>query len=451
MRKRAILAAGMAGAALAATGCSRLEVVSEPQGAAVLWSADGLDNWQPWPPRAWSDESASGEAAAQRNASGPATPLKDTGVYGDTVWITVQKDGYFRPLPRAAQLYALRREKLVFDLRETPDAYAARRQAEGFVLWRGEWVKPEDHGLAQFADVWMTKEDAFEREQIAKGLVQHAGEWMTREQAAARFADEQRAKGLVEFKNRWIEPAAKMAEEAIDAELDTLAATDPKGLALPRVIGPVEGTVSQLQVLNSTSRGIRFVMSGPQSREFRIPPYSSVGLSSEDRLRIEPGRYELAVMPQAGLEAEGAEASTARVAPEEAYETLYVEAVLAAGFQYLVNYDVESGFGEGSVDEYKPQEPVLPIEPPTIEIPEIELPQERPRRGPGGAGRQGGGMPGGMRPGGAEGGTGGQAPAGGSGQGGQPPRQREGGGQRPSGGGQQQPQQGSSSSGSTSN
>ncbi len=410
-------------AAVLVSSCSRLSVTSEPAGAAVLWSPNGYDSWQPWPPRAWDEKGVPPEDGGKA----PTTPLRETGVYGDTVWVTVEKPGYYRPLPKAAQLYALQNATLEFSLEETPEALAARMRTDGFVSWKGEWVRPEEHDLVEYGGVWMAQSQAHRLSQIAAGMVEYEGEWLTKDQAAARFEAKQLAQGLVLFKDRWVAPEAKAEEEAIDESVAGYRASNPQPLDLPKVVGPVEGTIAQIQLLNSTDRQVRVMMSGPQSREFILTPYSSVGLAANERVRILPGRYEVVVVPERTLAESSAQHEDSElVALRESAEPRYLEVALAEGFQYLINYDIKSAFGDGPMGDYQAVEPKFPIEAPVIEIPEFEMP-ERPQRG---RGPGAGGTPGAFTPG--AGGAGRQRPAGVGGESSTPGAGREGGGQRPS-------------------
>ncbi len=87
--------------------------------------------------------------------------------------VTVEKDGFRRPLPKPVELYALRRETLKFDLSELPESVATRMRAEGKLLYEGNWVDPEQAGVVEFNGIVMKKDVAFRLEQIAKGLVEY--------------------------------------------------------------------------------------------------------------------------------------------------------------------------------------------------------------------------------------------------------------------------------------
>jgi hypothetical protein len=115
-----------------------------------------------------------------------------------------------------------------------PDHVAART-ALGFVLYKGQWLTPEERdakikdeeaaemaarGLVRFKDQWVTPADKIKLEQ---GLIQVDGKWIT-------FAESQRKLGLEEFEGTWIR------REVVLARRD-LAAVQPLAVA------PLEFTV----------------------------------------------------------------------------------------------------------------------------------------------------------------------------------------------------------------
>ncbi|MBX3729615.1 MAG: hypothetical protein KF858_10560, partial [Candidatus Sumerlaeia bacterium] len=386
--------------ALLATGCARLEVTSQPADARVVWSptADEGD-WRPWPPRAWDASAVS---------TGVVTPLKSRGRYGDAIWIRVEKDGYFAPLPQPVQLYMFRDEKVHFDLKETPATYASRMQAQGLVLWRGEWVRPQDHNLVEHRGVWMLADEAEALEMTAKGLVRYGGEWLTREEYGRRFAADQLAAGLVLHKDRWVSPEVKAAEEAVDARVANVRSNQSNPLEAPKVIGRIDSSDSELQVVNSTSRTARVLFSGPQSRELLVEPYQTY-----TRLFLPAGRYEIVAQPATEapsvLPSESQDPREQSIIPqliqrEGRMVPFYVEHPLAGGYKYLLTYDGGLTVDFGRAEDYRIPTPTLPSDLPTIEVPEVDLPDRRPQPGQ----RPGGGAPGGgMRGGGAPGGGGG--------------------------------------------
>ena len=361
-------------AILPLAACTRLTVNSQPSGATVLWSPDGLDDWRPWPPVAWSSQGTG-------NAE---TPLKETGRYGDAVWITVQKDGFYRPLPQVVQLYPLRRENLVFELKETPEALGERMRAEGRVFYGGEWVEPGSVGLVEYEGVWLPETEAFFRSQRAKGLVDYEGQWVTLEERNASFAADQRAKGLELFKDRWVTAEVRGQEEAIDAFVKNLSSQPTILLTPPKVIGRVESETAQIQILNATGRPIRFILSGPMSRDYMLKPYESHGITGTNRIALPAGRYVVAAISQP-VDAETLTLPSDIEAP--ALLPGLSEQPLAAGFQYLFSYDGGKNLNVGDLENYQFQEPEMPYDLPSIEIPDVQIPERsNGSRGPGGQG-----------------------------------------------------------------
>ncbi|MBI5155513.1 hypothetical protein HZA57_09775 [Candidatus Poribacteria bacterium] len=380
-------------------GCSRLTVESTPPGAEVVWSADGVGNWHSWPPVNWSGNAPTSSTAL--------TPLTQRGRYGDALWVTVRKEGFYEPRPQVVQLYTGRHEKLIFDLRETPDAYAARMREQGLVSYNGEWVDPAARGLVEFDGHWLPEAEAFVLSQQAKGLIEYKGEWLSPAEREARFTSDQQALGLVPFKNRWVTPEVQSSETALDAEVTEAAGGEHDSLEPPKVIGRIEARLAQVQLLNSTGFNVRFLLSGPESRDVLLAPYASYGLVAGERLSVPAGRYKVVAKPlTSGLGPAELPASLPSAPPPK---LAFVEQPLAEGFQYLFNFAGGESLDLGDLeDEYKLKEPEVPFEIPSIEIPEVELPEpaEKPREG----GREWGGR----RPGG--GGGGGRPPGGGGGR-----------------------------------
>lgn len=385
----AALALPVAGLLLAATGCSHVTIESDPPGAAIYWSPNGVDDWRPWPPRAWSGEPV----------PAPLTPIRQSGSYSDTVWVTVEMDGYYRPLPQSVQIYPLRREKARFELEPTPEYAAARRRAEGFVRYRGEWVRPEDANLVEFQGAWMTEDEAFRLRQIAAGLVEYEGEWVTPEVRDTRFAEAQRARGLQLFKDRWMTPEAMAAETRIDEEVARIATSGPASLEAPKVVGRIDDPVSRVRLLNLTSGPVRFLVSGPTSREALLGPYEP---QMADGLVLEPGMYRVAAVPvardasAATTAAQISDDVRASLAADLELPIMYLEQPLAPGFQYQYTFDGGMNLELGEMREYQTPDIQLPDDLPTIVEPDIQVPeQERPQRGGPPAGAGGGGRGGG--------------------------------------------------------
>jgi hypothetical protein len=385
-----------ASAALAvlATGCTTLSVESNPPGARVLWSSDGLEPWRAWPPNSWEIDPP---AAAQADG-GPQTPFSTTGIFGDTVFITVDKPGYLRPRPRPVQLFAWRNERLEFELVERPEAVEARMRAAGMLYYKGRWVVPAEAGVEEYEGVVMPVAQAERLRQLAKGLLEWEGEWVTPEVYKQREAVAMQAKGMVLHKGRWVAPAVRDAELVIDESVRAIRASKTyPDLPAPRVLERIAFEASQVQLTNSTGQEMRYLFSGPVSREFVLPPYASAGFNVDDRIMLPPGKYEVVALPSgrdgAGRSLkqllEGFESKAAAVALSD--NTLWAEWPLAPRTKYSFNFGSSEEEIRRSLEEFQVPEPQLGITPPQIEVPEIVPTPAPERRGPGGAPREGGG------------------------------------------------------------
>jgi len=362
------------------TGCAtKLSVDSEPQGATVLWSPTGVDDWRSWPPNTW--DSKSEDQAI--------TPFSDSATYSDSIWITVEKEGYYRPLPVVAELMANRSEDLFFELEETPEARIAKLIEEGYVLYRGEYVLPNEYDLEEVDGVWMNAEEAFIARQRKKGFVEYDGQWMSPEEAQRQYAANQQAQGFISFKDRWVKPEVKELEESIDSEVSTIANTDEfMDLRLPRVVGSIDMDLAQLQIHNSSRFQIRVLLSGPRSQSLILSPYEtygggSVGTTLQERLTLLPGEYSIAVVPELS-EAEKQQAAVAGASIEGIQSNLnsaYTEHPFSPGYQYLLTYNPDNSSLEQGLSEYERREVILPDDLPEIEVPEVDLPQNEQRRG----------------------------------------------------------------------
>lgn len=441
---------------LGVISCSRLAVKSNPPGARVLWSPDGVTPYQAWPPNSL--------ALGGAGKSG-VTPFSSYGVVSDTFFITVEKDGYRRPRPKPVSLYSFRRETLDFELTELPETYAARMRAEGKLYYRDAWVIPEEVGVIEYEGVVMPKEKAFRLSQLAKGLVEYRGEWYSKEEAARRLSEDRIAEGFVPFKDRWVKPEVRDYEVAIDNEVK-LVRTDKvyPDLPAPKVLGSSPVVDAQIQLYNSTGQKIRFLFSGPMSRSYELEPYKSVGVRMDDRILLPAGRYDIVVVPT-GLDASGR--NLEEILGREGRSGIALSTVsvwsswpFAPRTQYSFNFTGLEGDLKESLEKFELPTTGTKIEAPTIEIPEIKKPEpqfpigedpDRPRgRRPGGPGGQFGGQPGGGQFGGAQQGGGQFGGQQGGGQfRGQGQQGGEAGGQRPPGqrrrqqpeGQEQQPQQ----------
>ncbi|MCC6546563.1 hypothetical protein IT570_05285 [Candidatus Sumerlaeota bacterium] len=390
LKNYASLAAMILAASLFSS-CSRLKVESNPPGARLMWSRDGLEPYRPWPPNGWETRSTK---------DGNVTPFGTTGLYQDTFFLTVEKDGYRRPLPKPVQLYSFHREKLSFDLPELPETTSARMHAMGKLYYKGDWVDPEAAGVVEYEGVVMPKDEAFRRSQAAQGLVEYKGEWYTKEKADQKLREDMAAQGLVELKGRWVSAEQKAMEESVDAEVAAIKVTKTyPDLPAPKIIGAsVTTDRAQIQLYNSTGQKVRFLFSGPQSAQFVLDPYRSTGVKFEERILLPAGRYDIAVVPT-GQDASGrdlasilGDTSSAGLALSK--KPVWASWPVANKTQYSFNYTGMEGDLQKSLSDFNAPPPEVKIDVPTIEIPDIKLPEESeserylPRSGSGGGGRR---------------------------------------------------------------
>lgn len=370
----------VAGAVLAALGgCSSISVKSSPEGARILWSHDGL-NYKAWPTDSF-------EIGDSRDAD--ETPFHTYGMFGDTLFVTVEKEGYIRPRPQVVELYPLRREKLEFTLQEEPDVLARRMRAEGYLLYQGEWVRPEEAGVAEYKGRVMKKEDAFRLQQLDKGLVEYNGEWVTVEAAKEAEAAEKLAAGFVQYKDRWMKPGEKEEMEKVDALVADIS-RDKAGapdLDPPKFIARTSFDRAQVQIYNSSPQQVRFLFSGPDSRSFTLDPYKSYGVRGTERVLLPAGRYEVAVIPL-GIDASGRPvseylASSDGESSPVSSEPLWASWPLSSGTLVSFNFSGGANLDE-SLGDFELPDTQLNIDAPEIEIPEVNLPDKTmPRERPG--------------------------------------------------------------------
>jgi hypothetical protein len=405
MRNLRNLLAGAGALAIAlpfTTGCTRLVVQSDPPNAVVLWSATGVEPFRPWPPNSWELRTTAGKTIVHDEESGETgtlTPLDVTGVFGDTVFVTVELEGYRRPLPQMAQLYTWRNEKLSFTLEELPERYSERMMAQGFLYYRGEWVNAEEAGLEVFNGVVMPKLEAHRLRQVAAGLVEYKGEWMTREQALEAEEIDMLALGKVRLKGRWV----TVTEAEIEKEIDRRVAEISAGkiypdLTAPRIIERTSLVMAEVQLTNSSGQRVEFLFSGPVSKSILILPYQSAGFRAEERINFPAGLYDIVAIPT-GLDAAGRDLvemlGTSRNVDTVALQRApqWTEWPIAPGTRYSFNFGGSEAELREGLDAFELPEFEIRVQTPALDIPESRAPQ-RPQRGQG----MPGGAPGGARP-----------------------------------------------------
>ena len=318
-------------------GCARLAVTSDPPGAAVLWSPDGLEPWRPWPPLHWTEYGPSGDQGTT-----VTTPMSRRGPQGEYLFVRVEKPGYYAPRPRLAGMRALRTCQLDFTLQERPEHFAEQMKEKGLVYFESEWVDPKARGLVEYKGEWMTAGEREKKIKAAEGLVEYEGKWMTPAEYESEFASRQRARGLVEFKSRWVRPEVRAEEETVDQAVTKIRAVGPMEMLPPKVLGRIEGSLSWLGVMSHANAPTRWLISGPSSRWFDLPPQ---GQLPSAEVKLIPGRYTIAIftLPASGVAPSPGKASpTAELLPAEAGRLtglmLLVEMPLSSGFQYSLAY-----------------------------------------------------------------------------------------------------------------
>lgn len=362
----------------------------------MVWSPDGAEPYRPWPPRAWDERAAAGSAV---------TPYVDSGRFGDSVFITVEKEGYRRPQPQLAQLYTFRTPKLRFELEELPETFTKRMQAEGKVFYEGRWVDPRTAGLVLVDGTVLTKAEAFRREQAEKGLVEYEGAWLTPAERDKRLAAARAKEGLVALKGRWVTPEEARHENETDAAIAAIRNNASREtLEVPRSVGRAEGQLASLQLFNNSPLPVTFRLGGPSSRSIEVPAYRSVGLQAHDQLALVPGNYALAVEPHASDPRTTGAVVMSRLEggpPQPAF----VEARLETGRKYALSYLGRSRPEVGGNLSYQPRPVELPQVAAPVEVPPLEplltagpenatTPTLTNRQGPpGGQRRPGGGRP----------------------------------------------------------
>lgn len=273
---------------LGASGCARLVVQSNPEGADVLWSPDGLTPWRPWPPLHWMEYNTE----PGDDVTTVATPLAQKGPHADYVFVTVRKPGFYPPRPRLVGMSLFKTRRLHFDLAETPEHYAERQREAGLVPYQGQWVDPGKEGLVEYEGEWIPEVERTRRRMTAQGLIEFEGKWIKPHEYNVLYASRQRSKGLVEFKDRWVPPAIQKAEEAIDAAVAAIERVNPPEMFPPKVLGRGEGTLAGLGLSSGADVPTRWLLSGPASRWIDLPARGQVDPES---LRLLPGRYTVTI------------------------------------------------------------------------------------------------------------------------------------------------------------
>jgi len=349
----------------ALASCTTIKVTSQPDGARVVWSPDGAEPWRDWPPRAFGGESA------------PTTPFSDSGRYGDTVYVTVEKEGYRRPLPKIAQLYTFRRNKLEFVMDELPEALAERKKREGQVLYLGEWVDPAAKDLVVVDGRAMPRSEAERAEMLAKGLVPWEDRWVLPAERERLYGDKMTAEGKVLFKDRWVMPEVVELETAWD---EKVSAVEESGeyldLGAPKVLGRIDAPLAQLQIFNNSGQPSTVIFSGPTSRSIDLEPYQSWGIQPGETMYVSGGRYRVAMIRRAPRTNTTAPESSATRASRSVTpfsdRPAFTSQPLTAGFQYSFTIGTGEPLTPESLADYEPPNVELPVTTTEINVPDID-------------------------------------------------------------------------------
>lgn len=360
------LSAVVAIAAAALSSCSTLKVTSQPEGARVVWSPDGLEPWREWPPRAFGGK------------PGPVTPFAASGRYGDTIYVTVEKDGFRRPLPKVVQLYTFRRNKLEFTMDELPDALSERKRLEGQVYYYGEWVDPEEMGLVVVDGTAMPREEAERLDMTAKGFVRWEEGWVLPAERERLYGEKMKAEGKVLYKDRWVAPQVVELESGWDAAVAQVQESgEYLDLGAPKVLGRIDAPLAQIQVFNNSGKPTTVIFSGPTSRSIDLEPYQSWGIQPGETMYVSGGRYDVVTLrrtPGAGasIAPESSATRASRSMTDASDRPAFTSQPLVAGFQYAFTIGTGEPLTPESLAAYEPPSVELPVTTKEITVPDID-------------------------------------------------------------------------------
>ena len=258
-------------------GCAVVRIESDPPGAVILYSPNGMPPWTP----------------LGQEGDYILTPATHRHFNKKVHFYRVVKAGYLSTLPQLAESYPFHRSTLHFTLGKTRATIESEYREKGYVLLDGKWVDPQEKGLVEYQGKWITPEEKFTKEQREKGLVKFEGKWMTPEEKKKAFTRKQKEEGLILFKGRWITQADKQLEQEIDEHVDSAFSSEHRELPHPGVMGAIPGEKSRVRVLNGTGGDVMFFFSGKDSHRMALHYYESRNID------LEPGSYRVAVFPVA--------------------------------------------------------------------------------------------------------------------------------------------------------
>ena len=340
-------------------GCCRLVVTSQPEGAAIYYST-GVGQqieWKPWPP-------------SNKPRKPATTPETRYTFLRNNYFVRVDLPGYYQPEPQLVEMLPLKNFKVAFLLEETPETFAHKQMEKGLVLYKGEWVNPQEKDLIFENGQWFSREEKFVLEQRRRGLILYKGAWMTPLEKETLIMEEYRQKGFVQYKGEWMEREQFEKEQRIDRTVAELVETSgTQQMESPKVVGIIRGERSKIRLFNGTGNAATFYLSGAESQSIKIEGYDSTVIL------IPPGEYTILVNEIQYDELQKPIGSLRE----------YVSATLESGFQYSLSYEghpLSLPIKTKDVDQYIKE---------TFEIPSIEVPIDeneiknlrRPRRPPG--------------------------------------------------------------------
>jgi hypothetical protein len=335
------LTVGILGVAVMALagGCAMIKVETDPPGARVEYSYNGLAPWQPW-----------------RGGQGKdLAPSRNIVWCGTSCFVRAEKEGYRPTPPKLIEAFMFDWETVRFDLVASPELEAMERRAQGLVLFEGQWVDPGQQGLVERDGKWMTPEENYTLEQQAAGLISFDGRWMTPAERESLFAEQQRAKGMTFYQGRWMKAADREKRIQIEEAIDTAMALQPMALPVKEAMPVPRAGVTELKLYNGTRSPIHAYFAGPVAFETYVDPLGSASRT------IPPGHYRIAMVPVLPEQ------------PAQAGEMTFEDyADVGKGVVFSLSYTGDPG---KLLRDLKAQ-PVVDLELPEIVIPEIELPPE---------------------------------------------------------------------------
>jgi len=298
---------------LALGGCAMVTVTSEPRSAEITYSLTGTPPWRPWPPGRTkprltpAHQSVRAEpyyfVRVSKEGYYPAPPA-----FVDVGFLRRQKL-HFQLEPTSATFAQLQRARgyVLFEGRWVKPA------EKGLVEYQSRWMRPAD-------------KFKLEQEAKGLVYYAEEKRWMTPKEKEELEAARKQAQGFVRFKGQWLTPREVDIQRGIDQLAQQIAASSPTFPLRIERIGSVFTSDAELRVTDLTGYLLEVLLSGPQSRSALAQPYNSVmiealpgsytlvirqadrpgGLAGVGKVALEPkGRYSAtyrgAPVPRAAL------------------------------------------------------------------------------------------------------------------------------------------------------